>query len=295
MMKKIGIVTDSSSDIPLELAQLYNIEIVPMHIGFDGDFKKDLYEITPEEVYDALDRNIKVHTSAPSVGEFIGAFDKLKTSGQCDVIFCITLSSKLSAAYNSARIASMSYKDADIRLIDSRTSTICLGLIALQAAMAAKCGWDKERIEELICNLIEKNRFIAALESFEYVFKGGRTAFFGKILQKAVRFKSILTIGRNGKVHLTKFVKNSENAIREIYLQSIGYIKKHKLGGTGIKIGIFYGADIKPAKKLEQFFRQCPEIEIEQLIITKITTVISAHTGPGIWGAAISPSAVWEK
>ena len=69
-MTKIGLVTDSSSDIPSGIAGRYGIEIVPMYIGFEGSLRRDLIEITPEEVYSALLEGKKVTTSSPSAGDF---------------------------------------------------------------------------------------------------------------------------------------------------------------------------------------------------------------------------------
>ena len=284
--KKIAIVTDSSSDIPSELVKNLAIDIVPMYIGYEGDMKKDGLEITTEEVFGALRKGIKVHTSSPSAGDFYKTFKELLTEKDFDYVICIILSSKLSGSFNAASIAKNNLGDDRIKIVDSKTSTLCLGLIVLQAARAAREGMPAVEIEEIIYSLIEKNRFIAILENFEYVLKGGRTSFFGKILNKALRFTPILTIGRNGKVHLKKFTKNLDSAFKEIYNYAVSEAKKY----SSSKIGIFYGEDPKAALKLEKLLRENREIQIDELIISKITTVISAHTGPGIWGIAISPS-----
>lgn len=287
-MIKIGLVTDSSSDIPSGIAERYGIEIVPMYIGFEGRQYKDLIEITPEEVYSALHDGKKVTTSSPSAGDFRDTFKRLIEEKNIDLIYCVTLSSKLSGAYNAAVIARNFYPSENIKVIDSKTSTICLGLILMEAARAIQHGFDPYEIEKLIYELIEKNKFIATLESFEYVFKGGRAVFFGRLIEKAIRFIPILNIGKNGKVRLKKFVKNKENALTEVYRQ-VAAIAKMNISN---RIGIFYGSDINPAKKLEKLLSQTAEIIIEEIIITKITTVISAHTGPGIWGVAVSPKMI---
>jgi len=283
-LTKIGLVTDSSSDIPSGIAERYGIEMVPLYIGFESSLRRDLIEITPEEVYAALREGKKVTTSSPSSGDFREAFSRLLEKQGVDIIYCITLSSKLSGAYNAAN----SFPTDAIKVIDSRTSTICLGLIVLEAARAIEAGYQAVEIDKLIQELVEESKFIATLESFEYVFKGGRAVFFGKFIGKAIRFLPILNIGKNGKVRLKKFVKNKENALNEIYLQTVAAAK---MNGSN-RVGIFYGLDIAPAKELERLISQNTEIKVEEIIITKITTVISAHTGPGIWGVAISPKLI---
>jgi DegV family protein with EDD domain len=287
-LTKIGLVTDSSSDIPSGIAERYGIEIVPMYIGFEGSLRRDLIEITPEEVYSALREGKKVTTSSPSAGDFREAFSSLLQKQDIDLIYCITVSSKLSGAYNAANIAKNSFSPEVIKVIDSRTSTMCLGLIVIEAARAIEAGYQAVEIDRLIQESVQKSKFIATLESFEYVFKGGRAVFLGKFAGRAIRFLPILNIGKNGKVRLKKFVKNKENALNEIYLQTVAAAKMN----SSNRIGIFYGLDIVPAKELERLISQNKEIKVEEIIISKITTVISAHTGPGIWGVAISPKLV---
>jgi len=297
---KIAIVTDSSSDIPPELAKHYGIEVIPMYIGYDGFLRKDGVDIFPEEVYAALKENKKVSTSSPSIGDFLKVFDSLLVEKGFDLVCCITLSSKLSGAFNAASIACKKFKDSRtendkikdkeikddrIKVFDSKTSTICLGFIVIQAAQAASRGSSFEEIEEIINSLIVKNRFFALLENFEYVFKGGRGTFFGKIINKALMFTPILTIGKSGKVHLSKFAKNKNAALEEICKMAV----RASMPNISSKFGIFYGEDINTAKYLEKMLRDNKEIKIDEIITTKITTVISAHTGPGIYGIAVSP------
>src|SRR4030065_2567607 len=101
---KIAIVTDSSSDIPPELAKKYDIEIIPMYIGDDGSLRKDGVDIFPEEVYEALRANKRVHTSSPSAGDFLKVFHFLLDNKNVDLVCCITVSSGLSGAFNAANI-----------------------------------------------------------------------------------------------------------------------------------------------------------------------------------------------
>jgi DegV family protein with EDD domain len=242
-------------------------------------------DIFPEEVYAALNENKKVTTSSPSIGDFLKVFNFLLEEKNIDLVCCITLSSRLSGAFNAASVAGKKISDGRLRVFDSKTSTICLGFIVLQAAQAASRGCSFEEIEELINALIVKNRFFALLENFEYVFKGGRGTFFSRIINKALIFTPILTIGKSGKVHLSKFAKNKNSALEEIYKMAV----RASMSNNSSKFGIFYGEDINTAKYLEKMLKDNKDLRIDEILITKITTVISAHTGPGIYGIAVSP------
>ncbi len=284
-MANIAIVTDSSADIPEKLAKENDVTVVPMYIGIEGKMYKEGKEIKSGEIYEALEKGLKVHTSGPSAGDFLKVFKYLIEKKKKDLIYCISLSSKLSSAFNAANLAKMNFPKNKIKIFDSRNSTISLGLIALESARAARNGKSEEEIDSLIEFLIKRSKFFAVLENFKYVFRGGRAPFLGKFLSVAIRFKPILTIGINGKVQLRGSAKNRKGAIYKIYRQ----IKK-EASCKGKKIfGIFYGSDISPALELKKMIEDDSDIDIDELILTEITAIMSAHTGPGIWGAAVCP------
>jgi len=256
-----------------------------MYIGIEGKMYKEGKEIKSGEIYEALEKGLKVHTSGPSAGDFLKVFKYLIEKKKKDLIYCISLSSKLSSAFNAANLAKMNFPKNKIKIFDSRNSTISLGLIALESARAARNGKSEEEIDSLIEFLIKRSKFFAVLENFKYVFRGGRAPFLGKFLSVAIRFKPILTIGINGKVQLRGSAKNRKGAIYKIYRQ----IKK-EASCKGKKIfGIFYGSDISPALELKKMIEDDSDIDIDELILTEITAIMSAHTGPGIWGAAVCP------
>jgi len=290
-LTKIRIVTDSTSDIPAELAKEYSIEVVPMYVGLDGRLFKDQIEITPEEVYAALDTDKKVTTSSPSVGDYISVFTRLLEQEKAEKIYCITLSARLSASFNAATVAGKMFAPDTIKIIDSKTSTMCQGLIAIQAAQAAESGkYSAAEIENIINELINRNKLIGVLENFKYLFKGGRAVFLGRFINKIVKFMPILHIGKNGKVQLKKFVKTREGALQEIYRQTV---VAAKLNEDNL-ISIFYGRNEGNhfVKELESLIRQNKEISVSNIYFNTITTVMGAHTGPVIWGVAISPKLV---
>ena len=132
--------------------------------------------------------------------------------------------------------------------------------------------------------MIRKNRLFATFENFEYIFMGGRAPFLKKFLSKSIILKPIVTID-NGKVKLKKFVKNSKSSIIELYKQ----IKKDTFHIGKKKVGIFYGSDINPALELEKMVKNDNKIRIDELILSEVTTIMSAHTGLGIWGISSCP------
>jgi len=284
-MDNIAIVTDTTADIPVSLASENNITIIPLYVGYEGKLYKEGKEITNKEVYEKLEAGIKVITSTPSTVDFVNLYEKLINNEKKTIIYSIHISSKLSGTVNCANQAKKFFPDTKIKIIDSKNVTISLGLIVLEAAKAVKSGVSEEKIDHLIDILIEKSKFFGAIENFEHLFKGGRAPFLGKFLSSAIRFKPILTIGRNGKIKLKKFTRSKNNATVELYKHA----KKAASSTYKNEIGIFYGSDRNAAIALEKMVRDDNDIEIDELIITEITTIMSAHTGPGIWGIGICP------
>jgi len=284
-MENIAIVTDTTSDIPEQLASKYKIRVVPLYIGFGGKLFLEGKEITSSEVYEKLEAGVKIYTSTPSVGDFVEVYRDLIEKEKKTLIYSIHVSSKLSATSNSADQAKRFFPQAKIKVIDSKTSAISLGFIVLETARATKSGECEERIASIIDFMIRKNKVFASFENFEYIFRGGRAPFLGKFLSKSIRLKPIITIGSDGKVKLKKFVKNKRNSIIELYKQ----IRKDSFYTGKKKIGIFYGSDINPALELEKMIREDSRVKIDEMILSEVTTVMSAHTGPGIWGVSSCP------
>lgn len=284
-MGNIAIVTDTTSDIPEKLAEKYEITVVPLYVGFGGKLYLEGKEITSNTVYEKLKAGVKIHTTTPSVGDFMKVYRRLINKDKKTLIYSIHVSSRLSATVNAAVQAIKFFPKTRIKVVDSRTAAINLGFIALEAARAVLRGKSEEYIDSVIDYIRRKNKMFATFENFEYIFRGGRAPFLGKFLAKSIILKPVVTIGSDGKVRLKKFVRNKRNSIIELYRQ----IRKDPFSTGKKKIGIFYGSDINPALELEKMVRRDKRIKTGELILTEVTTVMSAHTGPGIWGISSCP------
>ena len=144
---KVAVVTDSTSDIPKEIAKKYGITIVPLNVHFDLDTYQDGINITSEEFYKKLvSGKIFPTTSAPSSGIFLETYKKL--SENYDAIISIHVSSKTSATYNSALQASKEIK-IPIEVIDSKVVSAALALIVIKIASYVKSSTNLKNIKTL--------------------------------------------------------------------------------------------------------------------------------------------------
>ncbi len=289
--KKIAIVTDSVADLPDSLIKEYNIKVVPLYISFNGNSYKENIEIGPDRVYKELQSGQTLKTSTPTVNDFIKVYKDLKKNEDPDIIYSIHLSSILSGTINSAIAASKSIEGVNIKVIDSKKAAIGEGFIVLSAARAARSGAAEEEIDELIEKMIRSSYFYATFDNFEYVLKGGRAPFLAKFIGKAMVLKPVIAFSPAGKLKLKKFCLNKRVSIRQLYTLIRSDIIRSDMGRC--MIGICYGNDAGPAERLRGFIEDDRQIDADDFVMTRMTSVMAAHTGPGIWGIAACP--VYEK
>jgi DegV family protein with EDD domain len=289
--KKIAIVTDSVADIPDSLIKEYNIKVVPLYISFDGNSYKENIEIGPDRIYEELQSGQTLKTSTPTVNDFIEVYKDLKKNEDPDIIYSIHLSLILSGTINSAIAASKSLEGVNIKVIDSKKAAISEGFIVLSAAHAVRSGAAEEEIDKLVERMIASSYFYATFDNFEYVLKGGRTPFLAKFIGKTMVLKPIITFSPAGKLKLKNFCLNSRSSIKQLYTLIKSDIISSDMGRC--RIGICYGNDAGPAERLKGFIEDDPGIDVDDFVMTKMTSVMAAHTGPGIWGIAACPA--YEK
>jgi DegV family protein with EDD domain len=254
----------------------------------DGvSYKEDL-EISPDKIYSSLLSGSQIKSSTPSIKDFTEAYKDLKEKQDSDIIYSIHLSSVLSGTINSANTAAKALKDINIKIVDSKKAAIGQGFIVLAAAAAAKSGATKEDIDRTIEKIMGSVFFYATFDNFEYVVKGGRAPFLARFVKKVMLLKPVINFNEAGGLGLKRFCMNKNSSIRTLF----NLIKKDIVSSNmgSCLIGICYGDDEGPAIRLKNMVQDDKEIEVSDIVITRMTSVMAAHTGPGIWGIAACPA-----
>jgi len=191
----VRIVTDSLSDLTREHVKDLGITIVPLTVLFGHETYLDRVTITTEEFYRRLIAGPVLPTSTqPAPVDFANAYDKL-----CDdtnEILAITLSSKLSGTYQSARagIELMKNKKCRVEVIDSQTVAMGLGLVVLLAAREARKGANLDTLVDFTRKALSRSHFMAYFDTLKYLAKGGRIGKAAGLLGSVLSFKPILTV-----------------------------------------------------------------------------------------------------
>ena len=170
----VKIVTDSTCDIPAELAEEYGITVVPVTVRFGTTSFLDGVELATDELYERLTSGGDLPTtSQPSIGEFLEVYERV---GQdADGIVSIHVSAKLSGTYNSAMQASdQAEGDCPIDVVDTEQASMGIGLTVLAAAKAANEGASMDEVGVLVDSAVQRSSCMALLGTLEFLQKGGR-------------------------------------------------------------------------------------------------------------------------
>ena len=275
---EIKIVTDSTSDLDKDTAKNLSVEIVPLNVHFGDEVYKDGIEINSDDFFDKLiNGTVFPKTSQPSVGEFIDVYEKLGNDGS-DII-SIHISDQLSGTINSARQAAKHLEGKiKVHIIDSKQISISLGLITISAATAVKEGKTLNEVLDLTESLIARSHVFTALDTLEYLEKGGRIGKAKSLVGKILNFKPI--IGSADGI-IDAFGRGRSNTACMIKLEELV-----KSTGEIESIGIVYSTDKSLADKFSEQITQNLKLENPPKSY-QIGPVIGVYGGPNVIGVGI--------
>ncbi|MDP6452932.1 MAG: DegV family protein [SAR202 cluster bacterium] len=196
----IKVITDSTSDLPLDIAESLGIEVVPLNVHFGAEVYKDRVDLMPGRFYDMLiNGDVFPTTSQPSVGDFIDVYERF--AHDADGIVSVHVSEKVSGTMNSARLASQQAKaDCPIEVVDTYQASMGVGMIAMEAARVANSGGDMNEVTLAARNAVTRCQCFVLLDTLEYLQKGGRIGKAQAMLGNLLRIRPLIIV-QEGEVH----------------------------------------------------------------------------------------------
>ena len=281
MKDKIKIVTDSTCDLPDDILEQYDIEIVPLKVIFFQDEYKDRVQLKPQDFYEKLKSlNFNPTTSQPSPGDFIEVYSKAIAEG-FNKIISIHISSKLSGTVGAASMAASTFNNAEIKIIDSKNTSLGLGFVVLNAAIRACEDRDISDIIGQIDNDIRKSKVYFSVDSLDYLERGGRIGKAKSFLGKLLNFKPVLTL-EDGVVVPLQNAKGKIEAIRRLSDLAGEYIKN----SVDAKfLGLLHSDSAGDAEQLLNLSKE--HRNWVQIISTQLGCVVGSHVGPGAVGVVV--------
>lgn len=276
----IALVIDDICSLPEKIIEDFQIEIVKMKLFFPE------WEKFPEKNLYQFMKETKTHpkTSAPSPGDYLKAYKKLLEN--FEKILVITLTSKLSATYSSARQAKELMPDpSKIEIFDSLLASAPEGLLTLRAGKLIREGKNLEEIVKTLENLREKAKLFGFLETTYWVEKIGRMSHWqGKAfgILKGLGVQPMIGI-KKGKVSLTGFNFWTKDIFEALFHQLRHEAKKQK-----IRVGINYTDNIELAYRLKEKVEK--ELKTEVAFVSLVPPIVGANSGPGTLLAGCIPT-----
>ena len=279
-MQKIAILTDSASDISLELMKEYDIRLTPFRIIYSyGEFE-DKITITPEEVYEALPKEIPT-TSLPSTEKIEKMLQELEADGYTHVI-SINLSSKFSGTGNSIRLLLEDHPKLTYYIYDTKTLTMAEGAIVLEAAKMVRAGKSFEEIIEALPKFREKVDCYFTLNTLEYLKKGGRIGKIAGTVGELINIKPIIWVGDDGVYHTHSKIRGRKQALSKLEKILTDYMEKYN---CKYNLWILHGGSPQDCETFYNTVKDFPNIE--NIHTGQIGPALGVHTGPGLIGFII--------
>ena len=273
---KLGIVTDSTSDIPKYLIDQYELEVVPSILILDGKEYADGVGISREDFYKRLPSfHTQPTTAAPSIGDFHAPYDSLLTRG-CDHILSIHAAGALTTIINSARQAAKDFPEK-ITVIDSLSLSLGLGFQVIAAAEAAEDGLNAAL--SATESTRKRLKVYAALDTMENLKRSGRVpaavTFFGGILN--IKPMVELADGHLKPVGAVRTTKQANERMLNLLLEH---------GGLERLAILHTGAEPRAKEFLNTLMQKASQSVPRDILMVNVTTVIGTHVGPNGLGFA---------
>lgn len=276
-MPQVKIVTDSSSDLPPELAAALGITILPMRISFGSKTFRDGVDLSPKEFFERLGQSSTPPSlGAPSVSDFEAAFTNLLKS--TNEIVAIPNSSKLSKTFHNAqRAASPLLGRAKIRVIDSQLITTGLGMVVASAARAAEQGADIEEVVRLVRGLIPRTYIAFFADTLDYLERTGRIRKAQAILGTMLNIKPLLILEEGDIVVLEK-VRTRAKAVEKLVEFIIEFTRIEKMD-------VLHATTPEDVSLLiEQVTLQLPNLDLK---VELYGPSLGVFVGPGALGVVV--------
>ena len=274
----IKVVTDSTSDLPADVAESLGIEVVPLNVHFGSDVYKDRVNLMPDAFYDKLiNGDVLPTTSQPSVGEFIDVYERL--GSDADGIVSVHISEKLSGTMNSARLASQQANaDCPIEVVDTFQVSMGVGICAMEAAEVANSGGDMNQVILAARNAVTRSQCFFMLETLEFLQKGGRIGKAQALIGNLLKIRPMLML-REGEVHPLGRERTRRKGIAKLVdtVEELAPISG---------LAVMYSTGPDEAQTLAQNVSKFM-IEGREPMMLQIGPVIGTYAGPDTLGIAL--------
>lgn len=272
---KIKFVTDSSADLPKEIAEKLNVTVLPMELSFGSDVYVDNVTISNAEFYDKL-RSCKELPKTSQINQF--AFEEAFApyKGTDTLVVAILISSGMSATIESAKRAKDQLGMDNVLIVDSKLVTFALGTFVIEAVNVAETAENAADLEEKLERLRSRIRLYAYVDDLKYLRYGGRLSAASMHIANMLRIHPVIAI--NGKVD----VVSKQIGVAKCLRYMIDKVKEE----ADLSYPLYFGNSDCPERA--QAFEERLLAEVNGAtpypVMAQLGPTVGTHAGPGCLG-----------
>ncbi len=282
----VAVVTDSTADLPPELARRHDIQVVPLSIIFGKDRFRDGVDIQPRDFYQLLESSVDhPHTEPPAEAEFFEHYHDL--IAEQDIV-SVHISGKMSETAAHAREAALrgsrsfdhlqpERHDFALEVVDSQTVSMGLGMQALFAARMAHRGLTVFNIAQRLQAMVPRIHILFGIDTFDYLVKGGRIGKARAAIGRLLGIRPILGV-QDGEVTAVDRVRGG----RQVHPRIVRLLERRLDPARPIIACVAHARAPVWADRLRALIEK--DLKVEEMISTDIGPVVGTHTGPGCVG-----------
>lgn len=275
----LKLIVDSSCDIPLAYLKEKNVEVLPLSVIMDDKEYIDMYDISNEQIYAFIQEGKHPSTSQVNLEKFDSVFRKLAEAGESALY--IALSSELSGTYQAAVLAKNQvmedYPDFDLRMVDSRTASLGIGLMVLEAIQMNENGYAIDEIEARIKYMVDHVVSIFTVKDLNYLAEGGRLSKSSAFLGGLLNINPLIEVV-DGKLDTKEKFRGRKKVLNRMYER----IKNEATQISDQTILIVHTNEHETVKEMKDYI--ATNLGPAEIIDYPIGAVVCAHTGMGTLG-----------
>jgi DegV family protein with EDD domain len=278
--QQVAVVTDSTSYLPVGLAEELGVRVVPLQVQLGGRTGLEGQDVTPADVCAALRVRTVVTTSRPTPAEFVEVYREVLATGAGTVV-SLHLSAELSGTCDSARLAAAEFEPGIIQVIDSRSAAMALGFAVLAAARVAATDAGPEDVEQAARTALERTSALFYVDSLEWLHRGGRIGSAAARFGTALAVKPLLHLS-DGRIMPLEKVRTASKAIARLVQLTV-----LAAGSDPVDVAVQHlAAPERAAEVAGQLKEALPNLG--QLFESEVGAVVGAHVGPGLLGVVVT-------
>ncbi len=277
-MSQVAVVTDSTAYIPKDILAKHKIIVAPQILIWGNETFRDGVDIQPDEFYNRLKKaSVMPTTSQVTIANFKEIFGQLLDEGK--EVLAILISAKLSGTIDSAVQAREMFPGAKIEIVDSETTAMAMGFQVLEAAKLAESGASLAECKALAEKAKRHVGVVFAVDTLEFLHRGGRIGGGARFLGTALQLKPILEV-TGGRVEAIERVRTRGKSLQRV----VEIIAERVAGRKPVRLATLHASAPNEAAQLLEMARA--RLDITESIVSEVSPVVGTHAGPGTAGLA---------